>query len=52
MTSLYLLIIIYLSLPMIVYYDKDKRVRFLICGVIYHFIDVIKSYLDKEPLEK
>lgn len=52
MTSLYLLIIIYLAFPMIVYYDKDKRVRFLICGVMYYFIDVIKVYLDKEPLEK
>lgn len=52
MTSIYLLFIIYLAFPMIVYYDKDKRVRFLICGVIYYFIDAIKAYLDKEPLEK
>ena len=52
MTSLYLLILIYLAFPMIVYYDKNKRVRFLVCGVIYYFIDVIKAYLDKEPLEK
>lgn len=52
MKSLYLLIFIYLAFPMIVYYDKNKRVRFLVCGVIYYFIDVIKAYLDKEPLEK
>ena len=52
MTSLYLFIIIYLALPMIVYYDKNKRVRFLVCGVIYYFIDVIKAYLDKGPLVK
>lgn len=48
MNIYYLLIIIYLSFPMFVYYDKDKKVRFLACGVIYYFIDAIKSYLDKE----
>lgn len=52
MITFYLLVLVYLSFPMIVYYDKDKRVRFLVCGVIYYFIDVIKAYLDKEPLEK
>ena len=52
MKSIYLLIFIYLAFPMIVYYDKNKGVRFLVCGVMYHFIDIIKSHLDKEPLEK
>ena len=52
MTSVYLLILVYLALPMIVYYDKNKRVRFLVCGVIYYFIDVIKALIEKEPLEK
>lgn len=52
MITFYLLVLVYLSFPMIVYYDKDKRVRFLVCGVIYYFIDVIKAYLDKESLEK
>lgn len=52
MITFYLLIIVYLSFPMIVYYDEDKKVRFLVCGVIYYFLDVIKAYLDKEPLEK
>lgn len=52
MNIYYLLIILYLSFPMFVYYDKNKRVRFLACGIIYYLIDVIKAYLDKEPLEK
>lgn len=52
MSIFYLLIIFYLSFPMIVYYDRNKKVRFLVCGVIYYFIDVIKAYLDKEPLPK
>lgn len=52
MSVFYLLLIFYLSFPMIVYYDKDKKVRFLACGVIYYFIDVIKALLDKEQLEK
>lgn len=52
MSIFYLLIIFYLSFPMIVYYDRNKKVRFLVCGVIYYFIDVIKAYLDKGPLPK
>ena len=44
MTSLYLLILVYFMI--------NKKVRFLVCGVIYYFIDTIKAYLDKEPLEK
>ena len=52
MTSIYLIIFIYLAFPMIVFYDKNKRVRFLVCGVMYYFIDAVKVYLDKEPLEK
>lgn len=47
MSIFYILIIFYLSFPMIVYYDKDKKVRFLLCGVIYYFIDIIKAYLEK-----
>lgn len=47
MTIIHLLIIVYLSFPMIVYYDKDKKVRFLVCGVIYYLIDVIKAHLEK-----
>lgn len=47
MITFYLLVLVYLSFPMIVYYDKDKRVRFLVCGVIYYFIDVIKAHLEK-----
>ena len=47
MTIIHLLIIVYLSFPMVVYYDKDKKVRFLVCGVIYYFIDVIKANLEK-----
>ena len=44
MTSLYLLILVYFMI--------NKKVRFLVYGVIYYFIDTIKSLLDKEPLEK
>ena len=44
MTSLYLLILVYFMI--------NKKVRFLVYGVIYYFIDTIKAYLDKEPLEK
>lgn len=52
MSIFYVLIILYLLFPMIVYYDRNKKVRFLVCGVIYYFIDVIKAYLDKGPLPK
>ena len=48
MNTFYLLILIYLSLPMVVIYDKDKRVRFLICGLLYYLVDTIKVYLDKD----
>ena len=41
MTSLYLLILVYFMI------NKKK-----VYGVIYYFIDTIKAYLDKEPLEK
>ena len=44
MTSLYLLILVYFMI--------NKKVRSLLYGVIYYFIDTIKAYLDKEPLEK
>ena len=44
MTSLYLLILVYFMI--------NKKVRTLVYGVIYYFIDTIKAYLDKEPLEK
>ena len=44
MTSLYLLILVYFMI--------NKKVRFLVYRVIYYFIDTIKAYLDKEPLEK
>ena len=44
MTSLYLLILVYFMI--------NKKVRFLAYRVIYYFIDTIKAYLDKEPLEK
>ena len=44
MTSLYLLILVYFMI--------NKKVRILAYRVIYYFIDTIKAYLDKEPLEK
>ena len=43
MTSLYLLILVYFMI--------NKKVRTLVYGVIYYFINNIKAYLDKEPLE-
>ena len=48
MNSFYLLIIIYLALPMVAFYDKDNRVRFLICGLLYYIVDAIKDYVDKD----
>ena len=44
MTSLYLLILVYFMI--------NKKVRTLVYGVIYYFIDTIKAYLDEEPLDK
>lgn len=31
---------ILLAFPMFVSYDKDKQVRFVACGLLYHIIDV------------
>lgn len=52
MSSFYLFILLYLSFPLIVLYDKNKRVRLLVCGIIYYFIDMVKDMIEKEPLEK
>ncbi len=31
---------ILLVFPMVVVYDKDKQVRLVACGLLYHIIDV------------
>ena len=36
-----LVIWILLVFPMVVVYDKDKKVRFLACGLLYYFADAI-----------
>lgn len=39
MISVYLVILTWLVFPMFVFYDKDKQVRFLACGLLYYLID-------------
>lgn len=44
MISVYLVILAWLTFPMFTIYDKNKRVRFLMCGLLYYLIDTIKAY--------
>lgn len=39
MISVYLVILAWLTFPMFVIYDKKKRVRFVLCGLLYYIID-------------
>ena len=48
MISVYFVILAWLTFPMVTIYDKNKRVRFLMCGLLYYLIDAIKKYFDKK----
>lgn len=41
-----LVVLVLLTFPMFVIYDKKKRVRFLVCGLLYYLIDTIKDYFN------
>lgn len=43
MNSIYLLILVFLSFPMVRICDKNERTRFLMCGLLYYLIDSIKN---------
>lgn len=48
MISIYLVILAFLTYPMLVFYDKKQRVRFLMCGLLYHLIDTITAYFKQK----
>lgn len=48
MISVYFIILVFLMFPMFVVYDNKERVRFLMCGLLYYLVDVIKKYFDKK----
>lgn len=48
MISVYLVILAWLTFPMFTIYDKNKRVRFLMCGLLYYLIDTIKAYFNQK----
>lgn len=48
MISVYFIIFVFLMFPMFVVYDNKERVRFLMCGLLYYLVDVIKKYFDKK----
>ena len=48
MISVYFVILVLLTFPMFVFYDNKKRVRFLMCGLLYYLVDAIKEYFDKK----
>lgn len=47
MINIYLVILALLTFPMLTIYDKKKRVRFLMCGLLYYLIDTIKDYFNQ-----
>lgn len=48
MISIYLVILAFLTFPMFTIYDKNKRVRFVMCGLLYYLIDTIKAYFNQK----
>lgn len=48
MISIYFVILAWLTFPMVTIYDKNKRVRFLMCGLLYYLIDAIKAYFEQK----
>lgn len=52
MISIYLVILTFLTFPMFTIYDKNKRVRFLMCGLLYYLIDTIKAYFKQREDNK
>lgn len=51
MINVYFLILVFLMFPMVVFYDNKKRVRFLMCGLLYYLIDAIKKYFDQKEVK-
>ena len=51
MISIYLVILAWLTFPMFVIYDKKKRVRFVMCGLLYYLIDTIKAYFNQKEIK-
>lgn len=43
MNSVYFLILVFLSFPMVRICDKNGETRFLMCGLLYYLIDSIKN---------
>lgn len=50
MISVYLVILAFLTVPMFVIYDENKRVRFVTCGLLYYLIDTIKAYFNQKGM--
>lgn len=48
MISIYLVILAWLTFPMFTIYDKKKRVRLVMCGLLYYLIDTIKAYFNQK----
>lgn len=48
MNNVYFLILVFLAFPMFVFYDNKKRVRFLMCGLLYYLIDAIEKYFNQK----
>lgn len=43
MNSVYFLILVFLSLPMVRICDRNGKTRLLMCGILYYLIDSIKN---------
>lgn len=48
MISIYLVILVFVTFPMFVFYDNKERVRFLMCGLLYYLIDAIKKHFNQK----
>lgn len=48
MISIYLVILAFLTVPMFVIYHENKRVRLVMCGLLYYLIDTIKAYFNQK----
>lgn len=48
---LLVLVLVWLTFPMFVIYDKKGRVRFLVCGLLYYLIDTIKAYFNQKEIK-
>ena len=43
MNSVYFLILVFLSFPMVRICDRNGKTRLLMCGLLYYLIDSIKN---------